>query len=215
MKTVIALTGVKFSGKTTAFEYIRSLRPDVIEITLAGKLKDVCATVFDIPRDYFDRPDVKEKEMDTLVELETENLQAIFEHFDGYEIVFDKHIRPHIGKVLHTPRQVAQYVGTEVLRTVDPDVHCRHATRGKPQDGIFVVTDMRFPNEFDFFAVDKTCQFHPFYIKNTGAECKAGDDPHPSESHIKDLAKRCTTIDNDSTVQEFYKRIQKRVGPLL
>ncbi len=212
MKKIIGLTGVKGSGKTTTFNFIKQLCPAAIEIMIANKLKDVCAKVFNIPRIAFDDPKLKEVELSELVELDTDNISECIKLFN-YTPDFDSHIRPHIGKVLVHPRQVAQYIGTEVLRSVDPVIHCKQATVGMPEDGIFVVTDIRFPNEYDFFANDSTCEFHPFYVKNTGAECAM--DTHSSEAFILEIGKKCVTLNNDGTIQELASRVEKLVGAVL
>jgi len=205
-RTIIGLTGAKGSGKTTTFGIIQAEFPTVQEITLANRLKNASAEVFGIPRSHFDDPAVKEKEMAQPVVLDEKNVRALIEFF-GEQADFEKHIRPHMKKVLHTPRQVAQYVGTEVLRNVDEQIHCKGSVLGLPETGIFVVTDMRFWNEFDFFNDNPNVDFHPLYISNNHAEAKAAGDNHPSERYVLEIAKKCKRIDNNGSFQALTDQI--------
>lgn len=206
MKTIIGLTGVKGSGKTTCFNFIQKACPSASEIMLAGKLKDVCAETFELPRSVFEDPAVKEKELDKLVVLDAHNLSFLINKF-GQPFNTDAHIRPHLNKVLHTPREVAQYIGTEVLRSVDDLIHCKGAVMDLPEDGIFVVTDIRFWNEFDFFADQKDIQFVPFYISNYAAETVAAKDTHASERYILEIAKKCEKLDNNGSMEDFQNMV--------
>lgn len=196
MKTIIGLTGAKGSGKTTSFTIFTQVLPTIQEITLANRLKNASAHVFNIPRQDFDDPRVKEKELESPVTFNAQNTKAIIEFF-GMTPDYDKHIRPHIGKVLHTPRQIAQYVGTEVCRNVDEQIHCKGAVLGLPENGVFVVTDMRFWNEFHFFNDNPAVRFIPLYVSNSVAEAKAAGDAHVSEKYVLEIGKKCRTIDNN------------------
>lgn len=205
MKIVIGLIGAKGAGKTTAFDVIKD-ELGVQEITLAAKLKDTCSKVFSVPRDHFDSHAFKEKDLDTPVNLNPLNLVQIFKEYD-LKVDFNKYLRSHIGKILYTPRQIAQYVGTEVLRAYSPDIHCDWACKAITQE-VGVVTDMRFPNEFDYFYNNFT-NFYSIYVQNTGAEIKASKDSHASEAHIKDLGKRAQiTIHNNGDLKTFQDTVR-------
>jgi hypothetical protein len=213
MRTIVALTGVKTSGKSTAFTFLKDAFPEIVEIQLAKKIKDECARIFGVERVLFDDPARKEVELDTPVYLSQEKVEAMIKAY-GYEPDYDKHVRPHVGVVLESPRRVAQYIGTEVLRNVDTDIHCVGATMGLPDDGVFVVTDMRFLSEFDFFKRKFTFDFFPFYIQSDRAELSATD-PHPSEVQVRDVAKMCKKIPNNGSREELKERIVGEVEEIL
>jgi hypothetical protein len=119
-----------------------------------------------------------------------------------------------VGKVLHSPRQIAQYVGTEVLRTYEPDIHCLAAANAVTKR-VGVVTDMRFPNEYSFFK-ERYPKFYPVYIENMAAEIAASKDTHPSEAYLKELAKKAPfKISNNSSLAEFQKLVKEVVGKIL
>lgn len=214
MKTILAFTGVKFSGKTTAFNTIKDLVPGVIEIQLAKKLKDECARHLKIDRELFDDPNRKEVPLETPVYLDVDNISAIIRSY-GIEPDYDTHVRPHVGMVLETPRRAAQYVGTEVLRTVSEDIHCIGATLGLPEDGIFVLTDMRFPNEYQYFADRYGANFHPFFVQNNRAEYNGAADMHPSERQVLVTATKCEKIENNNSMTDFQQRVTARVNQIL
>ena len=186
MKLCIGLIGAKGAGKTSAFEAISEEDTSVGEVTLAKKLKDVCATVSGVPRGHFDSHQFKESELGSPLFLNSNIVTDIYASYD-LTIDYDTHIRPHIGKILYTPRQIAQYVGTEVLRAVESDIHCRVAAEST-KTPIGVITDIRFPDEFEYFK-GHAKRFIPIYIKNTQAELTASGDTHASEQHLTALAK--------------------------
>lgn len=224
MRTFIALTGVKEAGKTTTYEMIREMVPSSIEVTLAKKLKDVCAEVFGVNRTHFDDQRFKEKELDNLVVLDADNVQRVYaayqQVFDavGAKVDYDKHVRPHLGKILESPRRIAQYVGTEVLRAVHPSVHCDAVAVGLPTEGTFVLTDMRFPDEYDYFLRRMDASFHALYVQNHKAEAKLGPNSHASERYVLEIGKKCYKLDNNGSFDDLkaqvFKYLSERTGAL-
>lgn len=197
---IIAFTGVKGSGKSTASEFLKDLHPGLKEITLAKRLKDASSIALGVDRDSFDNPAIKEKEFETPIQLDEKNVAKIFEVFKVTPD-YDAHIRPHIGKMLFSPRRVAQYVGTEILRSYNPDIHCEGAVLDIEADGVYVVTDMRFMGEYEFFSKRFSDSFYPYYISNMLAERKV--DNHPSELQVFEVAKHCTKVTNNGTLEDF------------
>lgn len=201
---IVAFTGVKGSGKTTATGFLTELNSQFKEITLAKRLKDASSIALGVDRNAFDDPAVKEKELDMPVQLDEKNVKQIFDVFQ-VKPDYDKHIRPHIGMVFHTPRRIAQYVGTEVLRGFDENIHCEGAVLDVTENGLYVVTDMRFTGEYEFFKNRYSNSFHPFYIQNFLAEKKV--DNHPSELQVFEVAKKCQKITNNGTLNDLREKI--------
>jgi hypothetical protein len=205
MKHVIGLIGSKQAGKTTTFNSFAKIAP-VQEISLAAKIKNVVSEILQIPRNYFDSSNLKEMFLEDPIFL-TEDI--ILQIFEAYQVTPNNqtHVRPHIGKVLHTPRQVAQYIGTELLRSYDNQIHCKAAIQDIDAE-IGVVTDIRFPNEFIFFK-ENFPQFTTIYIKNTAAEIVAMADGHESEKHIRELSKLANyTLVNDKSLTIFENNVK-------
>jgi energy-coupling factor transporter ATP-binding protein EcfA2 len=207
MQIIIGLVGYKQSGKSTTVEILKEFIPSIKEVSFAGKMKNVCSELFNIPRNYFDDGKIKELPLEEAVTLDEVNVAAILKAYDVPDSDLDKFTRPHIGKVLHSPRQIGQYVGTEVLRAVHTDIHIIHAFKDLPQEGIFVVSDIRFPNELEYPRSQKGVIFTPFYIDNSKAAAIAEGDTHESERHIKNLKKECTVINNNGSMENLRLQI--------
>lgn len=207
MKKILVLTGVKGSGKTTTFNLIKSRYfPDAVEVTLAKKLKDTCSSVFGIGRNHLEDQDKKEVPFVVPITLAKEEVTSILENF-RLTYSYEAHVKPHVGKKLYTPRQVAQYVGTEILRNVDEMVHCRGSLMDLKESDTYVVTDVRFWNEFDFFADRSEFRFIPIYVANSLAETNAEKDNHASERYVLQIAKNCHKLDNNGTMQQLDERL--------
>lgn len=206
MKAFLGLIGAKRAGKDTAFEAIQEVFPGATRITLAKMLKDCCSKVTNIPRENFELDEFKEKELEDLVQLSRDVIEDIYSYY-SLTYNFDKHVRPHLGKVLKTPREVAQYVGTEVLRSVDENIHCTSAFANKIGD-FGVITDLRFPNEDSFFK-NLGKPYIMVYIANMAAEAEASKDSHASEAYMKDMSKKADfRIYNNDTLEEFKRKVK-------
>jgi len=206
MTIFIGLTGVKTAGKTTAFNFLKEYDPNIIEITLAARLKNACRDCLGIPNKYLYMPELKEKDLPTFIHLTSENIIKVIEYF-GVTPDYEKNVRPHIGQVFQTARRAAQYIGTEMMRSIDDNIHCRGAVLDLPSEGIFVITDIRFISEFEYFKKNFDDSFFPVYIKNNAAETSL--DNHSSEKEVLKIAPKCRTIDNNGTLKNLKKQILK------
>lgn len=214
MRKIIAFSGPKTSGKTTAYEALSSQYKGVQEVALAGHLKTVASRVFRLDERLFHDQALKESDLADYVELTPKNIEDIFILFGltEKEYSYDNHIRPHIGKVLETPRKLLQYIGTEVLHPIDPLIHAKYLVRHKlPDDGIVVLTDLRFKNEFDFFIRNYNSEFVPFHINNSRAELASADDNHPSEKDRLKFKDVCIPLDNNSTLYAFKRLVKHKL----
>lgn len=205
-KVIIALVGNKRSGKSSTFNIMKEMCPHIIEITLANKLKNVSSEVFHIAREAFDDKR-KEEVMTDYVRLRPSHIIDVCNAF-GIENLTEAEINPHVGIVLNTPRQIAQYLGTELLRSFNPDIHCEHAVKDLPATCLCVVTDARFWSEYNYFQKNSD-NFIPIYIDNKKAEEKAKGDNHASERDILDIAKKCLlVVNNNGELSELNIKVQ-------
>ena len=206
MRTVIGLAGCKTSGKSTAADMIKELiGGDISESALAGKLKDVCAKVFGLTRDHFDNQDLKEVPFKKGPKIL--NLTHISEVLLAFQVdmsisVFVEKYEHLVGMELETPRRIAQIVGTEILRaTGDEDIHCKNMPMN--DDGITIVSDLRFPNEFEYFYKAEDINFLPLYIQRDEAEAFVTEDSHPSEKCVFEFSGKCNKITNNSSLEDL------------
>lgn len=206
MRRIIALSGAKTCGKTTAFNTIKEQHPEVIEITFAGKIKRTCSEVFDIPLDHFENQDLKEIPFDKPLELTSEKLLEVIRAYN-LSISIGKLLELS-GTELKTPRHIAQFIGTEVLRSLDIDVHVNAAFECMTDTGVYVVTDMRFMSEFDYVTALGAKVYH---IDNDKAELAAAGDTHQSEMDRHLFKDKCIRLDNNSSLDEFKSLIRSRV----
>lgn len=220
MTNLIAFCGVKQSGKSTACEVLLKLKSEYKPITLAGKIKEASSKVFNIPLQDFENGIEKEKTLLFPIILSSDNLTDFLNEYKkefnllNIEYNYDDHIRVHIGKPIYTKRNLLQYLGTEVLRQLDPQIHCKVVDINMKNNNSYILTDMRFPNEFDFFN-KKGIKFTPIYIKNPIAESIAIQDTHPSERLVFTTCKKCgIIIENISTLENFKSKVSNLVKEL-
>jgi len=212
-RQIVAFAGSKGSGKTTAFQAIRNEFKTVHEAMLAGKLKKSVCEVYGFDFSRLDDLAYKEDLLDIPVELTRDNLTKVADYF-GLEYNFDTHLRSHVGYTCDTLRHLLQYIGTEVLRGIDNDIHVKSVVNDLPKEGLIVITDLRFETEFNYFDQNHNNEFYPFYIKNNIAELAAEGDTHPSETDLLKFKHKCKEVDNNKTVQEYKKLVISSIGAL-
>ena len=210
MKTVIGLAGVKTSGKSTVANIIKNIiQEDVIESALADKLKDVCSDVFLVPRNYFDDQKLKEVPLEESRILTVSDINKILEFFNVFsKITPETREKLHeiAGMVLKTPRQMAQIVGTEVLRAAgDEDIHCKNVKLGEK---ITIISDIRFPNEFNYFNQLDNTIFLPLYIQRDEAEKHINELSHSSETSVFKFSDQCIKINNNNDLRDLENQIR-------
>jgi hypothetical protein len=214
MRTVIGIAGVKTSGKSTVTKIIQEVLPGTTESALAGKLKDVCASVFGLTRDQFDLQELKEIPFENPKILSDSIVSQILLHFDAvdvdnYQIIMDKY-KSVIDMELDTPRKIAQIVGTEVLRANgDEDIHCKNMTLNPNPELPTIISDLRFPNEFEYFNNNPEIKFVPLYLNRQEAEKHVTSESHPSETSVFLFNKKCIEIDNNGTLEQTREQVLK------
>ena len=200
MKTVIGLAGVKTSGKSTV-AYMMHEFINAKEVALADKLKNVCANIFNLDRKQFDVQELKEVPFNTPRELTIEVIKKCLEGFNITlsEELLEKYTKSGIINMqLETPRKIVQIIGTEVLRMAgDEDIHCKNAMLSP--EGITIVTDLRFPNEFDYFNNSEDINFIPIHVQRDEAENLVTKDSHPSETSVFKFTDKCIKINNNGS----------------
>jgi hypothetical protein len=208
---LIGLTGPKRSGKDTTAQL---LGRQINRVGLADYLKDACSSVFKIPRRHFDEDDKKEARFDIPIILTRDAVSKLRDIYGAIVPGFwDKANRAeHLvsGKLMYSPRHVAQIVGTDYLRRFQEDIHLQAAKHKLVEDKLNVITDVRFLNELNFV---KELGGITAYVLRDGKELEALQSTHISERGVCDLRFKCDyLIDNNKDidalnimVQEFMK----------
>lgn len=209
--SLIAFCGAKESGKSTSAELFKTLINgiQVKEVAFAGHLKETCSKVFNVEMKYFLDPKLKERELENYVRLTTETIEQVFTEFAITEYNFDQHIRPHLSQVFDTPRKLLQYVGTELLHPLDKLIHVNYALRSVDTSKITLVTDLRFPQEFD--VLNGKPEYLLVHVSNLKAEANAATDTHPSEQGWKYFKEKCVSLDNNGTLADLTTNLQRLI----
>ena len=148
----LGLLGLAGSGKDTAAEILQRVLAEqgmcFPIMKYAGLLKEATRLAFG---DNFDDRDVKEERVFVTPDLADKIIDATdyiwlklgfdHEHFELFNDLCTKHID---SKTWMSPREFQQLMGTDVVRTIDPDAWVKYLQK---QDGNFIITDCRFGNE--------------------------------------------------------------------
>jgi hypothetical protein len=220
---VIGLVGPKTCGKSTVTNILAEFY-NIREAALADKLKNVSAEAFGLRREQFDRQDLKEVDFDQPLEMTEERVVFILQQFgvDAYSykdaVLLETYVdfykkQGTIGRMLRSPREVAQIVGTEVLRFVDKDIHCKNVRIS--DDSFTVVSDVRFSNEYSYFGSIGNVTFIPIYIQRNLAEEKVKPDSHISEREFMDFRDKCFRVDNNGSLKDTEAQVKAIVDKVL
>lgn len=203
---IIAFCGSKGSGKSTSATIFKdNYKGPTEELAFAGHLKKVCSETFSIDMKYFLDPKLKEVELQNYVTLRAVDIKVVFNKFDITDFDYDKHIRPHMGQVFDTPRQLLQYVGTEVLHPLDPLIHVKMTLKNKDSNKLSIITDLRFSQEFN--SLKTRSDFLPVYVYNVKAENSAQSDTHASEQQLKLFKEHCEKMDNNGDLGDLTRSV--------
>lgn len=213
MRNVVAFCGSKGSGKSTSATIFNQLvTSNVEELAIAGHLKEACSRVWKLEMRLFLDPKFKEVELEDFIVLERRDVENLLRDFDV--IPKDEFVRPHLGRVLRTPRALLQYIGTEVLHPIDPLIHVKKAMRKKDPAKITLITDLRFVAEFNYLKEKHDADFFPVYVKNPAAELAASMDSHASERQYIEFVTRCVVLNNEGSMESLKNGIAQLIKEL-
>lgn len=205
---VIGLTGFAKSGKSTAAQILKDMGGQ--EVAFAKHLKDVCSAVFGVPRDHFDDQAFKEVQFDFNRIIMRIDVEKILTYFEIPARFIPEAMLKHEGIQLTTPRHVAQYVGTEILRTIDQNIHINMAFKlnAGSEAKFLICSDVRFENELLAVQSQKGIVIG---ISRQAVVPKDLVNLHPSEKEIPTLIKRSDYLAANEfdigTFQNFVKKI--------
>lgn len=210
---LIGLVAPRRSGKDTVAKMLGS---QINRIGLADYLKDACSAVFKIPRRNFDEDDKKEAKFDIPIVLSRDAVAKIRDIYGTVVPGFwDKANRAeHIvsGKLMYSPRHIAQIVGTDFLRQFQEDIHLQVVKNKMAEDKLNVITDVRFPNELAFV---KSLGGITAYVGREEKEAEALSSSHISERGVCELRFKCDYyIDNNGDLDQLYimvREFQKQI----
>jgi hypothetical protein len=202
-RMIISLSGNKRCGKDTVANFLVK-QFSFKKIALADPLREICSKVFEIPLSTFLDDELKEKAFQypvSLTESDLGHIEAIIENEWGFNLTDYQHsaMLEHVGVTFAHPRQILQYVGTELIRgCIDDNIFLKLADkRITSTDANVVLSDVRFKVERD-------------WAKSKGAlmclinrPSKVKVDTHVSENDLGDESEYTTVMTNDGTLSGF------------
>ena len=215
---IIGLAGKAGAGKDTAAEFLVSTY-GFRQLALADNLKTLCKFVFQISHAQCYDQKLKEKKFANPILLSPKHIEGIVDfatRINGFEIdTVDVHrMYLYVGQltVFKTPRELLQFVGTELLRDiVDIDYHLKVA-KNKIDEGtentMYVITDARFDNERQM--IKKWGGITALVDRKT-VDREVGLSNHASENSLSAKDNYDFVIDNSGDIDDLAKEVDKLV----
>lgn len=203
MNECIGIVGYAGSGKDTLASLLQEHLEDHVNFKFAGKLKEFCSDLFDIPLEVFESQELKSK-LDFFEFNSTDEYVEKFCKVCGSVLgIVDKQVAEYLAfvtsKVLDvsistdsthmtfhtTPREVLQKIGTDVFRDHYSDTIWVDAIDNVDKA---IVTDVRFPNEAEKIKKSGGILVRIVNVKQENQEVMN----HPSEQYISQI--ECDTV---------------------
>ena len=220
---IVSFTGPKGSGKDTSADILKEEKIANGSLSFAGPLKKICMEVFKLHHNFMNDPILKEKQLEEPITLQSKHFRkinlAMTDHLDQDEFFYNPYkasIAGLEGMVINTPRQLLQVIGTDYIRNrIHADWHLQAAfsktTLAKMDDeGLYCVTDARFPNEYTFLADKFGEDFKGFYVARPEAEEKLAASSHASELQVLEVKKLIAEeniLQNDGSIDDLKKQL--------
>jgi hypothetical protein len=212
---IIAFSGRMKSGKDTAADFLVELR-GFHRMAFADNLKKMCMHVFGLTEYQCYTQKGKERKLVAPIKATTNSVHevAVWCIQENFWKVTDEHYKKMtnalVDRKFTTPREILQYMGTEVLRQcIDDDYHSKvlnNMMQAKGYENV-VISDCRFPNEVD--AVNKwdgKC----INIERPLLEETTGIEGHASENALNDYTFD-HVINNDGSMEDFKKKVLEMI----
>lgn len=213
IQVVVAFCGPSGSGKDTAVDYLVKEGVFSRKIAFADYLKQLCARVTKIPKEFF--YEKKDEILPKPFQLSEKDIRFIAKEVrDAIPLdvlPYDKfkpgkvQVQKYTGHVMNTPREILQYVGTEVMKGFFGQVHAYLTCQSlKNKGGVFAISDLRFVDE-----VECCSKFFKFFypIRIIGRNESDDGNLHRSEKEYKEL-KVFAEIGNHRTLEDFYTNLK-------
>lgn len=223
---IIGFVAPKQGGKDTSAAILIEGKKANGKLSFAGPLKEICSKVFGIPAQVLNDPVFKERPFKEPITLTKKHLRDIknecvlrLDPVQGSTLLYNPNKASVIGiegRVLTSPRELMQFVGTDFIRQrIFGGWHLHAAfstqTLAKYQkNSVYCVTDIRFVNEYLFLKERLGDDFRCFYVERPEAEEQLKHATHPSEletQKIKALLPPENIIKNDGDLDDLKKKL--------
>ena len=182
---VVGFSGRKQSGKDTCADHLVR-RYGFKKVSFAGKLKKLCAMLFDLDLGLLDGTDDQKNSLTHL-------------RWSDWELTVED---PHHPEYL-THREVLQVVGTQVFRSKYQNIWVHTLFSGLEDGCQYVIPDARFDNE-----ADAITESGGFVIKVERAEAESVVDHHESERGLSQ-GKYHHVLRNETTLEDLFRTLDE------
>lgn len=187
-RMIVALIGKKGSGKSYIAKHVFG---DHTVVRFADSLKKCVSTLYGIHPVHLDNNDFK-KEYNPL-RLTWVKLEIVSNHFK----IPMQFCEDFENTELITPRRALQFIGTEIARAYDKEIHVKSLISSLKHGVDYVIDDCRFYNELK--ALRKfDPSLHTIYLLG-GEE----GDTHASEVELEHLRQECHYVTTSHALTEF------------
>lgn len=208
VKKIIALTGYIGSGKDTAADIILKEFPGLPTITFAKNMKVILGKVFNLDQKYFTDRTLKEANLEDPIYMSPELIDSVCRLY-GYELEYDQ-MRPFIGKMIYSPRELMEFFGTTVLQSLDKQIHVKQEFRLAQRSDNYLITDVRFEHEYKYL-VENFDQVQLLFIDRASAEAAAKPRKSIAEQYLPTLKTKALIVDNNGTLEALKINILKYI----
>lgn len=235
MRKIISISGELQVGKDTLAEPL--IKAGYVKASFAGNLKSMCSEIFNLNDYHLNDPVGKASVLEHTAVLDSDHFQQIVEwmaishDISAFATMLVELKRKYVTgyfqahgqyKVFTTPREVLQFVGTDIIRELNPQYHVEvliHTLNSNPTTS-FVATDSRFPNErkvlkdeFNATLVRvKRPLFTPEHLINPEVRAPIGVTRHSSENSLGPDSEYDAIILNDGTIPELHEKAKKLIS---
>lgn len=196
---LIGISGKKQHGKNTVADIlVKNFKFQ--EIAFADSLKQVCSEVFDMPLIIFQKEEFKDRVFEVPVSIDVYHIESLISQLQDEVLIPEKSIQElhtkGLGVVLNSPREILQFVGTDLCRncitnTIWVDIFLK---KYKAMQGNVVCTDARMRNERELI---KSLGGLNILVVRPELESKDG---HISENDLGHESEYGAVITNDDTI---------------
>lgn len=210
---IVGVGGNAGAGKDTLADVLVK-KYGFTKLAFADSLKEMCSKVFELPLNYFYDREIKDSDFLVPLEFNEEHVEAIVDYCKEFGVNI-KDVKTqtiselYLGKSLNSPREVMQFIGTEVCRdNIDPNIWITiiKNTINKNPNKSYVVSDCRLPNERKLI---KELDGYMTLVKRPNLDIIMGSKlNHASESGIGTEDDYDAIFNNESTLGSFQEAVE-------
>lgn len=200
---IIGLSGKALSGKDTTADYLVDYYGFDSKVGFATNLKEMVVEVFGLTYDDVNDQVLKARQFKHRITISEGYINNLVLWVNKTHNVENVDFTSFLGKVLSTPREVLQFVGTDFVRSICSSYHVDVIRKKVLSTNNLVITDVRFRNEVDFIK-----DLYGMVVRlNRNVYMVGGRKGHPSETSLDDFSGWDYVLNNNGSIENLYSKI--------